>query len=207
MPEVPAEERATVFLPIKDNRMESNGNAEKMAALIRMLRRDINGAVTERMEELGIHYACNWGVSLPAVRRAAAVFAPDHEFARFLYGKQLRELLLSAFVIADPQAVTAGELAFWGAGVKNAELAENLAFSLLSRTALAVPLAGEWLADDAPVLLQYSALLALARMRDGAGRLPGGLDAEALAVRFSEHGSALVRGAAAHLLPEPIAGE
>ena len=125
--------------------MEMKENREKMAALVRMLRRDINGAVVERMEQLGIRYECNWGVSLHAVRRAASLFAPDHAFARFLYGQNLRELLLSAFVIADPCAVSADELAFWGAGVKNSELAENLAFSLLSHTSLARPLAEKWL--------------------------------------------------------------
>ena len=87
--------------------MEMKENREKMAALVRMLRRDINGAVVERMEQLGIRYECNWGVSLHAVRRAASLFAPDHAFARFLYGQNLRELLLSAFVIADPRAVSA----------------------------------------------------------------------------------------------------
>ena len=137
--------------------MEMKENREKMAALVRMLRRDINGAVVERMEQLGIRYECNWGVSLHAVRRAASLFAPDHAFARFLYGQNLRELLLSAFVIADPCAVSADELAFWGAGVKNSELAENLAFSLLSHTSLARPLAEKWLAEDAPSLLRYSA--------------------------------------------------
>ena len=91
--------------------MEMKENREKMAALVRMLRRDINGAVVERMEQLGIRYECNWGVSLHAVRRAASLFAPDHAFARFLYGQNLRELLLSAFVIADPCAVSADELA------------------------------------------------------------------------------------------------
>ena len=124
--------------------MEMKENREKMAALVRMLRRDINGAVVERMEQLGIRYECNWGVSLHAVRRAASLFAPDHAFARFLYGQNLRELLLSAFVIADPRAVSADELAFWGAGVKNSELAENLAFSLLSHMSLARPLAEKW---------------------------------------------------------------
>ena len=149
--------------------MEMKENREKMAALVRMLRRDINGAVVERMEQLGIRYECNWGVSLHAVRRAASLFAPDHAFARFLYGQNLRELLLSAFVIADPCAVSADELAFWGAGVKNSELAENLAFSLLSHTSLARPLAEKWLAEDAPSLLRYSALLALSRMRGSDG--------------------------------------
>ncbi len=167
-----------------------------MGALVRMLRRDINGAVVGRMEELGVRYVSNWGVSLHAVRRAAALFAPDHAFARFLYGKQLRELLLSAFVVADPESVTAEELAFWGAGVTNAELAENLAFSLLSHTSLAGPLAEEWLRADAAPLLRYCALLALARMRDGDGRLPDGVDGVELAARFADDESALVRKAA-----------
>ena len=162
--------------------MEMKENREKMAALVRMLRRDINGAVVERMEQLGIRYECNWGVSLHAVRRAASLFAPDHAFARFLYGQNLRELLLSAFVIADPCAVSADELAFWGAGVKNSELAENLAFSLLSHTSLA--------------RLRYSALLALSRMRGSDGRLPDGVDGDALAARFAGDGSVLVRKAA-----------
>lgn len=176
--------------------MEMKENREKMAALVRMLRRDINGAVVERMEQLGIRYECNWGGSLHAVRRAASLFAPDHAFARFLYGQNLRELLLSAFVIADPRAVSADELAFWGAGVKNSELAENLAFSLLSHTSLARPLAEKWLAEDAPSLLRYSALLALSRMRGSDGRLPDGVDGDALAARFAGDGSVLVRKAA-----------
>lgn len=176
--------------------METEENREKMAALVRMLRRDINGAVVESMEQLGIRYERNWGVSLHAVRRAASLFAPDHAFARFLYGQNLRELLLSAFVIADPGAVAAGELAFWGAGVKNSELAENLAFSLLSHTSLARPLAEEWLTEDAPSLLRYSALLALSRMRGCDGRLPDGVDGDALAARFAGDESVLVRKAA-----------
>ncbi len=153
-----------------------------------------SGVVVERMEQLGMRYECNWGVSLHAVRRAASLLAPDHAFARFIYGQNLRELLLSAFVIADPCAVSADELAFWGAGVKNYELAENLAFS--SHTSLAPPLAEKWLAEDAPSLLRYSALLALSRMRSSDGRLPDGVDSNALAARFAGDGSVLVRKAA-----------
>lgn len=96
--------------------MEMKENREKMAALVRMLRRDINGAVVERMEQLGIRYECNWGVSLHAVRRAASLFAPDHAFARFLYGQNLRELLLSAFVIADPLCSLCRRTRFLGSG-------------------------------------------------------------------------------------------
>jgi len=52
--------------------MEMKENREKMAALVRMLRRDINGAVVERMEQLGIRYECNWG-GQPACRPACGL--------------------------------------------------------------------------------------------------------------------------------------
>lgn len=140
--------------------------AEKMGLLVGLLRRDVNGAVVDSMEELGIRYPRNWGVSLPAIRKAAGAFSPDHEFARFLYGQELRELRLAALIIADPLAVTADELRFWGAGVENSELAENLAFSLLSRTSLSRTIAAEWLREGEPALLQYCSLLSLTRMLD-----------------------------------------
>lgn len=178
--------------------MEQRSNAEKMAAYMRLIKREINGAVSESMEQRGIHYPCNWGVSLHVVRRAAATFAPDHAFARFLCGQQLRELRLASYAIADPQAVTAEELDFWGASVTNVELAENLAFSLLSRTRLAATVMERWCRPEAPELLCYCALLTLARNR----QLSAAERAEALAcaARFSEEGHpALIRQAASNL--------
>ena len=145
--------------------MEQRSNTEKMAAYMRLIKREINGAVSESMERRGIHYPCNWGVSLHVVRRAAATFAPDHPFARFLCGQQLRELRLASYVIADPEAVTADELDFWGASVTNVELAENLAFSLLSRTRLAGPLLGRVGPPPTPQAVRPSPLRAVGRRK------------------------------------------
>lgn len=178
--------------------VRAGGNTGKMAALMRVLKRNMNGAVTESMERRGIHYPCNWGVSLHAVRTAAQGFAPDHEFAKFLYGQQIRELRLAAYVIADPMAVTAEELAFWGAGVTNAELAENLAFSLLSRSSVGDDIVDAWLDDKAPVLLQYCALLTVARMVVlGNARKDKFVD---IASEFVRSEDALVRNAAENLM-------
>lgn len=180
--------------------------AEKMGLLVGLLRRNLNGAAVDSMEELGIHYSRNWGVSLPAIRKAAGAFAPDHNFARFLYTQELRELRLAAFIIADPLAVTADELPFWGAGVENSELAENLAFSLLSHTSLSRTLAVEWLRDDAPALLQYCALLAVARMLDKGVCDLSKEEMKELAERCAESGSSFTAKAAAALsakLSEP----
>ena len=91
--------------------------------------------------------------------------------------------------------MTADELDFWGASVTNVELAENLAFSLLSRTRLAGPLLERWCTPEAPEALRYCALLALARMKT---LTPGERDeALARAARFVEEDNpALVRQAA-----------
>ncbi len=180
--------------------MGERSNAEKMAAYMRLIKREINGAVSESMESRGIHYPCNWGVSLHVVRRAAASFAPDHAFARFLCGQQLRELRLASYAIADPQAVTAGELDFWGGSVTNVELAENLAFSLLSRTGLAGTVMERWGTDQAPELLRYCALLTAARAKERLTPSERSL-AAAQASRFAEEGNpAWIRQAAGNLL-------
>lgn len=173
--------------------------AERAAAMRRRFGRSMNGAVVGDMENHGIRYASSWGVGLPEIRRVAAEYAPDHGFARFLYGQTLRELLLSAYIVADPQQVTAEELEFWGAGVVNTEMAENLAFSLLSRTDMAGEMTDRWLYGNAPELLRYSALLALTRM-SAIGRCNiGSGDLARIADRFASDSSLLVRRAALSL--------
>lgn len=182
--------------------MENTDYAIRAARLRGQLRRHMNGAVVEDMKNCGMTgYASNWGVSLPEIRRIARGLAYDHDFARFLYGQGLRELLLSAYIIADPKAVTAEELDFWGAGVVNAELAENLSFSLLMHTTgLVRPVIDRWLKDESPELLRYCALLTLARMAV-AGKLSDGERDEALqlAQKFAGDGSLLVSSAARSL--------
>lgn len=181
--------------------MTERGNTEKMSALMSLLKRNMHGAVTERMEQLGIHYPCNWGVSIHAIRAAARDFAPDHSFAHFLYRQQLRELQLAAFLIADPKEVTEEELAVWAAGITNTELAENGAFSLLSKTDLVEVIVSRWLDAASPMLLKYSALLTLAKMCDN--ELPASLPAElvrSVGDRFASDEDVLIRNAAANLL-------
>lgn len=154
--------------------MNEMTDTEKMVALMRAMKRGMNGAVAEAMERRGIRYPASWGVAVPDIRKAAAAFAPDHSFARFLWQQQLRELRLAALTVADPAAVDAGELDFWGDGTVNPELAENLAFSLLSRTGLDEVIAARWGGNDVPPLLNYCMLLTLARMlRTARAAAPG----------------------------------
>lgn len=134
----------------------------RMVALLRELRRERNGAVADTMGYYGTAYGLNYGVSLPTLRKLARAEHPDHDFARYLYRQDVRELRLAALHIARPDCLCAGEFPAWAAGIVNSEIAEEAAFALLSRTDALPDLFREWIASP-DALLQYAALLAAAR--------------------------------------------
>ena len=133
----------------------------RMVALLGELRRERNGAVADAMCLCGKPYGLNYGVSLPTLRRIARAETSDHDFARYLYVQDVRELRLAALYIAQPERVTADEAAFWAAGIINSEVAEEASFALLSRVGVLPELFRSWI--TASPLLQYAALLAAAR--------------------------------------------
>lgn len=132
-----------------------------MVALLGELHRERNGAVADAMCLCGKPYGLNYGVSLPTLRRIARAETSDHDFARYLYVQDVRELRLAALYIAQPERVTMDEAAFWAAGIINSEVAEEASFALLSRVGVLPELFRSWI--TASPLLQYAALLAAAR--------------------------------------------
>ncbi len=129
----------------------------KMAALLRTLRTQTNGAVVEAMSARGADYPLSYGVSVADIRRIASPYAPDEPLARLCYRQQVRELRLAALYIADPAQVTPADIAFWGAGIDSPETAEHVAL-MLGRSPAAWEIMMQWLAGDSP-LLHYTALM------------------------------------------------
>lgn len=134
-----------------------------MAALLGRFRRERNGLVADTMQYRGRRYGLNYGVSLPTVRAIARAERRDHEWARFLYVQDVRELRLAALWIADPASVTPDEFSTWAEGITNSEVAEECALALLSRAPQAVEWGLSWCASD-DELLQYAGLLGLSRV-------------------------------------------
>ena len=135
----------------------------RMAALLGAFRRERNGAVADAMRFYGHPYGLNYGVSLPTLRRLARAEGTDHDFARYLYRQDVRELRLAAFHIADPGRLTPEESAFWGEGLLNSEMAEEGAFALLSRAESFPALFERWTEAGSEPLCQYAALMAVGR--------------------------------------------
>jgi len=133
-----------------------------MIALLGRLRKQMNGAVAETMATDGQSYGLNYGVSIATIREIVATEAKDYDFAKYLYRQQVRELKLAACHLADPKSVDVNEFPFWSRGIANAELAEELAFALLSKIYDINSLMGVW-STESNEMIAYAALMAASR--------------------------------------------
>lgn len=136
-----------------------------MARLLGRLKVEMNGVVSDSMKEKGISYPLNYGVSLPTIRSIAEQFKPDHSLAGLLYRQQVRELKLSALVVAEPSLITVADMDFWVAGIENTEVAENIAMLMGDANIgddVVVFIAQQWLASPND-FVKYAGALALAR--------------------------------------------
>ena len=137
-------------------------NTQRMIALLGRVRKEMNGAVSESMATDGENYSLNYGVSIATLREIAATEQPDHDFAKYLYQQQVRELRLLACHLAEPAKVDIHDFPFWARGIRNAELAEELAFALLSKIYDINSLMGIW-TTESNELIAYAAIMAAAR--------------------------------------------
>lgn len=137
-------------------------NTQHMIELLGRLRKQMNGAVAESMAQHGENYGLNYGVSIATIREIVASEPKDYEFAKYLYRQQIRELKLAACHIADASKVDTHEFPFWSRGIANAELAEELAFALLSKIYDINSLMGVW-STESNEMVAYAALMAASR--------------------------------------------
>lgn len=137
-------------------------NTQRMIALLGRVRREMNGAVSESMSTHGQKYGLNYGVSVATLREIAEGEAKDYAFAKYLYQQQVRELKLLACHVAEPTRVDTHEFPFWSRGITNAELAEELAFALLSKIYDINSLMGIW-CTESNEMVAYAALMAASR--------------------------------------------
>lgn len=126
------------------------------------VRKQMNGAVSESMASHGQNYGLNYGVSIATLREIAATETKDYAFAKYLYQQQVRELKLLATHLAEPERLDTHEFPFWSRGIANAELAEELAFALLSKIYDINSLMGVW-STESNEMVAYAALMAAAR--------------------------------------------
>lgn len=137
-------------------------NTSLMLQLLRQLKVEMNGEVSATMNERGIRYGLNYGVTLPTIQRIAREYTPCHSLALFLYQQDVRELKLAASWIDRPEWVTREQMELWSRGFINTELIEVVVMHLFAHSPLAMEVAREWITSDRP-LIPYAGLLLGAR--------------------------------------------
>lgn len=145
---------------------------EKMVALMRRLKIEMNGAVTDSMREYGggqHGYGLNYGVSLPTIKDVAREYVPDHELALTLWKQDVRELKLAALFIDQPSAVTAAQMKGWAGDWRVPELAEQCAMQLFWRSPAAFDITVDWagLSPDEDALKRLAAFYMLGKLAAG----------------------------------------
>ena len=111
---------------------------EEIENQIKSIRRAIylsmNGICAENIDNAGIEYKQNFGVSWARLCEIAQNYTPNYELAERLWLMSIRETKLLATLLCPPQELTAERLAEWTAGITTIELAEIFAFALLRKT-------------------------------------------------------------------------
>lgn len=137
-------------------------------AILTRLKKEMNGAVVGSMEERGIIYSLNYGVSIPTIRSVAIAYAPDHELALELFASGIRELMIAALYIDDPVRVTPEQMRLWSERFTNPEIVENAVSVLLWKSPSAAAIVLQWISSDNRFLCYGGLLMASRLVRAGA---------------------------------------
>lgn len=121
---------------------------DNLQKVLTELRRQMNGAVSQTMRELGQKDELNFGVSLPTIKEIAMRYAPDHELATLLSQRKSREARIAALYIAEPEKLTTNQMRQWSDGWQNEEIARLSAMLLFHKSPSAADICCEWLNEE-----------------------------------------------------------
>ena len=111
---------------------------EEIENQIKSIRRTIylsmNGICAENIDNSGLEYKQNFGVSWSRLCEIAQNYTPNYTLAERLWLMSIRETKLLATLLCPPLELTPEHLAEWAQGITTIELAEIFAFALLRKT-------------------------------------------------------------------------
>ena len=116
----------------------------KFQTILTLIKSRKSGEVADLMNNKGINYKTNWGVSIIDLREIAKQFKQDHLLALKLWNKQWRETMILATLIDDPKQVSEEQIDFWTKSFENTEIAEQASANLWANTKFAFIKAMEW---------------------------------------------------------------
>jgi 3-methyladenine DNA glycosylase AlkD len=130
---------------------------KKILSRIRQL---MNGDTSHQLQISGMNYEKAFGVSLVHLRQLAKDFEPNNDLAERLWFRNIRETMILATMLAQPDALTDAQILEWAGQINNIELAEQVAFNLVGRRKNIVAVVENWIFHPV-VYVRYTALMSI----------------------------------------------
>ncbi len=130
---------------------------KKILSRIRQL---MNGEISHQLQEAGMNYKKAFGVSMVHLRQLAAGYDQDNDLAERLWFRNIRETMILATMLAQPDKLSDDKILGWGVQINNIELAEQIAFNMVGRKKDLCGIVEKWIFDEC-IYLRYSALMSL----------------------------------------------
>lgn len=110
---------------------------EEIEQTIKMIRRDImlsmNGICAEMLNNSGLKYKQNYGVSLTRLKEIAEKYAKNYLLSERLWLMSIRETKILATMLCPPDDMNEKRIWEWMDGVETVEMAEIISFELLRK--------------------------------------------------------------------------
>ncbi|MCE4566231.1 hypothetical protein INQ51_18060 [Maribellus sp. CM-23] len=124
--------------------LDNQETEEQYQNLLRAIKLRKSGEVSDAMNQQGISYKLNWGVSIIDLRELAKTYQRNHLLALKLWNKQWRETMILATLLDEPSEVSEEQMGFWTKSFETTEIAEQASANLWCKTKFAFIKALEW---------------------------------------------------------------
>lgn len=137
---------------------ESLDNQQKK--ILSRIRQLMNGDTAHQLLVSGMDYKKAYGVSLVHLRQLSKQYEQDNELAQRLWFRNVRETMILATMLNQPDALTDNQILEWADQINNIELAEQVAFNMLGRRRAICEVVEKWIFHP-EVFVRYTALMAI----------------------------------------------
>lgn len=130
----------------------------EISVLLAKIKHLRNGDTSQLISRAGASYLKNYGVMLVHLREMAQKSFRDNELARRLWLREIRETMILATLLTEPEKLDDKELNQWGAMITTVELAEQMAINLLGKRPDSETLLTAWLNSSNPLQCHTAAM-------------------------------------------------
>ncbi len=106
---------------------------DEVDRIVARLNKLMDGDVSSQMKCKGVDYKMNYGASVLWLKNLAVEYAGDNVLAERLWLREIRETMIIATLVANPDDAFMSVLDFWMTGIVSDELAEQLGSNIIWR--------------------------------------------------------------------------